>query len=257
MPASITILAGLTAIANEWWLLAVFWHLHVAVLLLAMVVRRDLSNRLLSALLVLPLVSVSALSWAAGNPFNGAVIAMLALALSTIAHRLSPAPIKIASWPWVVSGATLVGFGWTYPHFLSTAHWPVYLIAAPLGLLPCPTLSMVSGLTLMVSGFRSTAWTLILTSACFAYAMIGVFRLQVTMDVFLLAGAVMLAASRPRRPTDQHDSDHCGELIHGSAKNSRRPSSRPSANRASPAVTLWHTECCDPVERTMRDGERR
>jgi hypothetical protein len=195
MPTSEAILAGLTSIANEWRVIAVLWHAFVAALLLAIGVRPALSNRLVGLLLVLPLLSVSALAWAAHNPFNGAVFAGLSFVLGTIALRLPSASIRIASPPLLFAGGALVAFGFAYPHFLDTAHWTVYLIAAPLGLLPCPTLSAVGGLTLIVGAFRSSAWSLTLAGVCFAYAVIGVIRLQVTMDAGLLAGAIMLAAT--------------------------------------------------------------
>lgn len=203
MPASEAILAGLTTIANEWRALAVFWHAFGAAVLLAIAVRRDLSNRLVSALLVLPMASVSALAWASHNPFNGAAFSMLSLALAVIAHRLPHALIRIAPWPWVLAGAALAVFGWTYPHFLVTSHWSVYLIAAPMGLLPCPTLSVISGLTLVLGGFRSKAWQLTLAVVCVAYGTIGVVRLRVAIDVALLAGAAALVAAvaiAPPRP---------------------------------------------------------
>jgi hypothetical protein len=195
MPTSEAILAGLTSIANEWRVIAVLWHGFVAALLLAIAVRPVLSNRLVGLLLVLPLLSVGALAWAAHNPFNGAVFTGLSLVLATIALRLPSASIRIASRPFLLSGVALVAFGWTYPHFLDTSHWAEYLVAAPLGLLPCPTLAAVAGLTLIVGAFRSSAWSLTLAGVCFAYAVIGVFRLQVAMDAGLLAGAVMLAAT--------------------------------------------------------------
>lgn len=194
MPTSEEILAGLTTIANEWRGLALFWHVFVGAWLLAILIGQDVSNRVVGLLLVLPLLSVSALAWASHNPFNGAVFAVLSLVLATVARRLPPVSARLASWPFAISGGALAAFGWTYPHFLDTTHWASYLIAAPLGLLPCPTLSAVSGLTLIVRGFGSTAWTLTLASVCFIYGVIGVFRLQVTMDAALLAGAMVLIA---------------------------------------------------------------
>ena len=197
MPSSEAILAGLTTIANEWRGVAVLWHGFVAVVLLAIAVRRDLSNRFVSALLVVPLVSVSALAWASHNPFNGAAFAALSLVLAAIAHGLR-GPFRIASWPVALAGGILIAFGWTYPHFLETRHWSEYLIAAPLGLLPCPTLSAVSGLTLIAGGRRSIAWNLTLAGACLLYGVIGVLRLAVEMDTALLASAVALGATTLR-----------------------------------------------------------
>ena len=194
MPTPETILAGLTTTANEWRLLAVFWHVYVAALLLAIARLPGLSNRLIGALLALPLLSVSGLAWHSGNPFNRTVFAAVALALGIDLLRLPPAAIRIASGPWMVSGLICLAFGWVYPHFLAPTNPTWYLIAAPLGLLPCPTLAAISGLTLMMEP-RSTTWMLALAGISFAYATIGVFGLAVTIDVVLFAAAAALVAN--------------------------------------------------------------
>jgi hypothetical protein len=199
MPSSETILRGLTAIANEWSALAVFWHLYVAVLLLTIAARSDLSTRLVSGLLVPPLLSVSGLAWLSGNPFTGAVFALLSLTLATVAYRLSPTTtVRITSGPSLIAGLTFLAFGWIYPHFLEATNQGMYLIAAPMGLLPCPTLLVIIGLTLMI-GLRSTAWTLTIAGIGFIYAAIGVFRLAVTIDAVLFAGATALAVNTALR----------------------------------------------------------
>jgi hypothetical protein len=195
MPSTAAILAGLTTIANEWWTVAVFWHAYVAGLLLAIAVRRVLSVRLLGFLLVLPLLSVSALAWTSHNPFNGAVFAALSLVLATIAQGLSRDAIAIASWPSLLAGGALVTFGWTYPHFLETTHQALYLIAAPLGLLPCPTLSAIIGVTLIASGLRSAAWITALAGTGVCYGLIGVLRLAVAIDLVLLTAAAALVVT--------------------------------------------------------------
>lgn len=172
-----------------------FWHAYVAAVLVAVVTRWPLSVRRLGILLALPLLSVSALAWTSHNPFNGAFCAALSLVLLTIARRLGDERVTIASWPSLLVGGALVTFGWTYPHFLEATQWRLYMIAAPLGLLPCPTLSALIGLTLIVSGFRSTAWNVTLAGAAVLYGAIGVFRLGVTMDIALFAGAAALVTA--------------------------------------------------------------
>jgi hypothetical protein len=194
MPSSTAILAGLTTIANEWWTVAVFWHAYVALLLVAIAARLDCSVRLLGGLLVLPLLSVSALAWASGNPFNGVIFAGLSLTLAAIVYRSPPGTIQIASGPPLLLGVMFVAFGWIYPHFVETSHWSGYLIAAPLGLLPCPTLSAIIGLTLIVSGLESVAWSVTLAGAAVLYSAIGVIRLAVVTDIVMFAGAATLIA---------------------------------------------------------------
>lgn len=197
MPSPDVILAGLSDIANHWRSLAVFWHAYMAVLLLSIVVRACRSVRLLGWLLVLPIVSVSAAAWASHNPFNGAMFAGLSVALATMACNLPDETIHIATRRSVLAGSGFVAFGWVYPHFVDTAHWSEYLIAAPLGLLPCPTLSAIIGVTLIVSGL-SAAWSRTLATAGLLYGAIGVIRLAVSIDLVLLAGAAMLIATVAR-----------------------------------------------------------
>ena len=208
MPSSAAILAGLTAIANDWWTVAMFWHVYVAGLLFAIVMRTALSSRWLAALLVLPLLSVSALAWTSDNPFNGAVFATLSLMLAAIARGLSSDVITIEPGPSSLVGAVMVVFGWIYPHFLDTTHSTLYLVAAPLGLVPCPTLSAVIGVSLIAGGFRSMAWTSVLAGAGVFYAIVGVVTLNVGIDLLLLGGSVALVvtgiATRRRSPQPLH-----------------------------------------------------
>lgn len=194
MPSAQGILDGLTAIANDWKILAIAWHVVLAVGLAAFVLGQRPAKAAAGIALVLPLVSVSALAWSAGNPFNGAVFALLAGALAALAARMRGA-IRVGP-PWLVAaGFTLLAFGWVYPHFLQAGSWAAYLVAAPLGLVPCPTLSALIGGSLIVDGLESRGWSLTLAAAGVVYGLIGWLRLGVTIDVALLAGAVALGAA--------------------------------------------------------------
>ena len=194
MPSPEIILSGAASIANGWRTLAIGWHALLGTFVLAVLVGWRPSNRIAGYLFTAPLLSVSALAWASGNPFNGAMFAALALFLIGIATRLSKEPVDVASSPLLLLGALLVAFGWTYPHFLTADHWTAYTYAAPFGLLPCPTLSAVIGLTLVLGMLRSKLWSMTLAAAGFAYGAIGVFTLGVTLDYGLVAGATLLGA---------------------------------------------------------------
>jgi hypothetical protein len=146
-------------------------------------------------LLGLPLLSVCALARISGNPFNGTVFAVLWLSLTSAASTLPAGTVHVAPAISFVPGLLLVAFGWAYPHFLEVMRWTAYLLAAPLGVLPCPTLSAVIGFTLMLDLRRSMAWSLTLAAAAVVFGAIGVFRLGVTMDVALPAGAALLAVA--------------------------------------------------------------
>jgi hypothetical protein len=196
MPSSEAILSGLTQIANDWQQLALVWHVWLAALLVALLAGWRPSNRIAGVLLIAPVLSVSALAWAAGNPFNAAAFAILASALATIANRLTNERVRLGSSFPRVSGALLVAFGWIYPHFLSADSWAAYAYASPLGLVPCPTLSVLVGVTLILDRLGSTPWCATLITAGFVYGAIGVFRLGVVLDYGLLAGIGVLRWGR-------------------------------------------------------------
>ena len=92
----------------------------------------------------------------------------------------------------VAAGVVLFAFGWAYPHFIETRAWITYLIAAPLGLLPCPTLAAVIGMSMALGRLESTAWSVTLGLAGLAYGLIGIFNLGVLLDVGLAVGALAL-----------------------------------------------------------------
>lgn len=194
MPAPEQILDSLTAIANQWWLLAVAWHVYFGVLAAGLLLGRRPARRMGALLLALPLLSVSVMAWLAGNPFNGLVLGVLGLALLLLGWRLPAEPVRIAA-PWAVAaGIVMFVFGWVYPHFLDAFPAYAYLYAAPVGLAPCPTLSIVIGLALVVRGFDSRLWGSVLGVAGLFYGLFGALRLGVTIDLVLLAGALLLLA---------------------------------------------------------------
>ena len=210
MPTSEQILSSLRDIANQWQLLAVLWHIYFAVLAVGLLVGMRPSKRLGGFLLGLPLLSVSALAWASANPFNGILCALAGIALLAIALRLPADQVHVAPG-WVVSaGVLLFLFGWFYPHFLDTSSLVPYFYAAPTGLVPCPTLSIVIGLSLMVGGFDSRAWSLILGATGIFYGIFGALRLGVTMDLVLLLGALLtvLVLFVPRPTVQKHALAH-------------------------------------------------
>jgi len=214
MPSPEAILNLAATTANEYRMLAMGWHVFLGTFLAALLAGWRPSNRVAGYLIVAPVLSVGAVAWASGNPFNGATFAALALLQIGLATRLSSEPVDIASSFLLLVGTLLVAFGWTYPHFLTAAEWTAYTYAAPFGLLPCPTLSAVIGLTLVLGMLRSKVWSMTLAAAGFAYGAIGVFTLGVTLDFGLLAGATLLGvvagvstAGRPDR-ADRDERTH-------------------------------------------------
>jgi hypothetical protein len=194
MPSAEDLVAGLTAIANEWQPVATAWHVFLAVLLVSLYLGWRPSARLLTPMLLLPLVGVSVVASLSGNAFNASIFAGLALILGALASTRSDATVKVAPTRLIVIGAGLVGFGATYPHFVDAGSWLAYAYVAPLGIVPCPTLAVIIGVSLMLNGLGSPAWSGILAAAGVFYAVVGVIWFEVMIDVVLLAGALVLAA---------------------------------------------------------------
>jgi hypothetical protein len=86
----------------------------------------------------------------------------------------------------------MIVFGWIYPHFLEGGSWFRYLYAAPMGLIPCPTLSFTIGFAMIANGFSSRSWSLVLVVIGVFYGVFGAFRLGVSIDFVLLAGSLLL-----------------------------------------------------------------
>jgi hypothetical protein len=195
-----SILSWASAVANDWRWLAMGWHIALAALLIVLVSGRYPTRRLLGFVLALPVISVAMLAWVSRNPFNALSFTMLGVLLVRAARYQSQVTAVPASSGWVLAGAGLLAVGWTYPHFLTTDTWTAYVYASPFGLLPCPTLLVVIGITVMFGGLYSTTWSIPLFAAGVLYGLIGVFILQVSLDIWLLSGSillgVMIAANR-------------------------------------------------------------
>lgn len=201
MPDAGRILQGLTSAANDGFILAIVWHAVLGALLFDVAGGWRPSRREAGFVLSMPLVSVSFASWIEASFFNAAVFAALAVALAAVAalpggsERVSPG----APWSRVL-GAAMIALGWAYPHFLrgSALH---YLYAAPLGLIPCPTLAALVGIGLLSDGLHSHSWSWIVGTVAAAYAVFGAVRLGVWIDLPLLlgAGALVFVGSGRRK----------------------------------------------------------
>ena len=192
MPERQAILEGLTRIANDGAAFATAWHAVLTAVVVALLAGWRPSNRRAGRWLAVPLASVSVFAWGAHNPFNGTIFAVLALVLVGLAALGSAEPVTGSGRGVQAAGMALVAFGWVYPHFLVGRPWSDYAFAAPLGLIPCPTLSVVIGLSIVGRGLGNRAWCWALAAAGVFYAVFGVARLGVWLDVPLLIGAVVL-----------------------------------------------------------------
>jgi hypothetical protein len=209
MPPREQILESLTHAANDGFAFAIAWHLVAFIAIVALSGGWCPSSRLAGLLLAIPFVSVSAASWSFGNPFNGFAFAALAVALALVATlgenrgqvQLGP------RWSQLVGGA-MIALGWAYPHFLVDRPPLEYLVAAPLGLIPCPTLAVVSGFALLWRGLDDRRWSTILALITGCYAIFGWVRLGVWIDAALFVGATgLIVVARTGGRVDREDTN--------------------------------------------------
>jgi hypothetical protein len=192
MPSAGEILNGLSEISVSWKAFAILWHIYFAVFAIVALSAFRPSNHFVAAALVPPLASVGALAWVGRNPFNGATFCLLSVALLLVLLAFHTRHVERAPPRWLVPGLVLAGFGWAYPHFLDSEPWTSRLYASPLGLIPCPSLSMVLGVTMIYGGLNSRIWSLILAMAAIFYGVFGSLYLGVTVDWVLAGGGIAM-----------------------------------------------------------------
>ena len=214
------ILAGLGRITNEAFVFAVLWHVVVGAAWTLLWLGWRPAPRLAGGLLCLPLVSASAFAWAFGNPFNGSLLALTAIVLGGLTWRETKSEVRRARGWFTTLGVLLVAFAWSYPHFLVGRPMLAYLVGAPMGLIPCPTLSLVIGAALIGYGPNMKAWALVLAGAGAFYALFGVLRLGVFIDGVLLVGSLglVLRALTDRRPPAAAKATSVGHAGHAGNK---------------------------------------
>jgi hypothetical protein len=196
MPDKQDILNGLQAVANSYTWFARIWHTLFYMLIIVLIAQWEPSNRLLAALVCLPLVSVAVLAWISGNPFNGLTFSALALFIAISWFRLSGLPVSLSPLPYVIAGILMIAFGLIYPHFIEANSVFRFLSDTPFGLIPCPTLSVLIGFALVFNGFGSLALTWAFVAFGLFYGFFGVLKLAVYLDIFLILGALALLALR-------------------------------------------------------------
>lgn len=202
MPSREEILAGLSWATNEAFLLSVAWHLLIVAGAFAVALGWRPSRRLAAMLLSAPLVSAGVVALGVGNPFNSLVLSVLAVVLVLLTATAEAPVARGARWSAAI-GIAMMAFGYVYPHFLERGSVLAYFVGAPVGVLPCPTLSLVIGAGLVSGGLGRRAWSTVLAVAGLFYGVFGVLRLGVILDVVLAAGAVALLLAT-YLPTPHH-----------------------------------------------------
>jgi hypothetical protein len=191
MPNAPEILRGLEELSNNYVVVAIIWHIVFAGSAVVLLTMKNISNRYAATLFCLPAFSVSAFAWLSNNPFNGSMFAVLGILLLVFGLRSPATPLKKMLPSHLFLGLGMIIFGLVYPHFVKDAEFYTYFYAAPSGLIPCPTLSVIIGFAIVFLGFRSKAWSITLLVFSFFYALFGIFKLGVTLDWGLLAGALV------------------------------------------------------------------
>jgi hypothetical protein len=201
MPSAEQILQQLSLLANSARGVALFWHLAILLMLLGLAVTRKSPRMpLAAAVAVGPIISACVLAVTVRNPFNAVLLGLFSIALLVLAARLSAAPIERGPLWSGTLGAASVAYGLVYPHFIEVRSW-TDLWFAPAGVVPCPSLALAIGFGLLAGGFGSRAWSLTAAAAGAFYALFGMFRLGVWLDVGLLiaSGALAVRSLRTRR----------------------------------------------------------
>ena len=111
MPRAADILDGLSAIANQAAVVAVAWHILIAMSLVALVSGWRPSQRTARLVIGMPLASVAAVAIAFANPFNGLVFTASALVMTALAMRGDRGPVRQgSSWTRAIGLVNGTGF---------------------------------------------------------------------------------------------------------------------------------------------------
>ena len=186
------IVNGLQTIVNEYSMFSTLWHVAFYILIIALLAKWKPSNELFTILLCLPLLSVAVFAWTAGNPFNGILFSIATILIFIFGFKAPGQPVDFSQGVFWSAGIFMIAFGLVYPHFLETNSVFKYLYASPVGLIPCPTLSILIGFALLFNGFGSNAITLTLIVFGLFYGIFGALKLAVHLDFFLVLGTVTL-----------------------------------------------------------------
>jgi len=182
------IIKGLQSIVNNYSAFAIIWHGIIYILIAALIMKWEPTNRTLGMIMSLPILSVAIFAWITGNPFNGSVFAIATILLILFGLKINTQVVGFSQLPFIVAGILMVLFGILYPHFIKPDSIFNYLYESPVGLIPCPTLSIVIGF----HGFGSNTIMLTLITLGLFYGLFGVIKLAVHLDIFLLFGAITL-----------------------------------------------------------------
>jgi hypothetical protein len=189
MPTANDILLSLKFLANKYDELSIAWHVVIVFGLIAAVYNKRIKTRFYLGVCGLLFLSVSTMAATVNNIFN--LVVFLGLSIVFLRELLIANSYQFLTTQAgiILSAYFLILAGLIYPHFFGSNFFR-YLIAAPVGIIPCPTLLVTSGLTLLFKT-SSTRLNYFLIAANLFYGVIGVFFLGVTLDVILLLAVII------------------------------------------------------------------
>lgn len=193
MPTAEAITRVLAAMGTELAWLAIAWHVAIALASIALLRGWRPSPRISCVLLSAPIMSVAVASFVYGNVFNAISFGLLAFVLAVLGEGLTHRHLERGPAWSMWTGIALIAFGLLYPHFVE-GPWPRVLAAAPVGVVPCPTIAFVAGAVILAGGFGSRVIPSVLAVWVAFYAWFGISQLGVTLDLGLLVALLGLVA---------------------------------------------------------------
>jgi hypothetical protein len=137
-------------------------------------------------------LSVSVVSAASASYLNAATFAVLCAALVGLSSAARDEGVRAGPRSTAMLGIALIAYGFWYPAF--ARDWLEALWASPVGVLPCPTLAVLAGFTILGGGLGKPTVPIVLGTWVAFYAGFGVVGLGVVLDAGLLVGLAGLAA---------------------------------------------------------------
>jgi hypothetical protein len=191
MPAAWEILRSAKFITDNYFIAAIAWHVWIYFFILLLFISKNKpSAKTVALLMIMPLVSVAVIAGLTGVYFNAASFGIISLLLVIFSPK-SGEPIHFTASPLIkFTGIVFIITGMLYPHFSDNKN--LLFITGPTGLIPCPTLLLVIGFTLLFERL-SVKWHGTLIVAALFYGVVGVFRLKVFLDILLLIAMLPLA----------------------------------------------------------------
>ncbi len=175
----------LTMVANN--NLSVNLMLHAAFILVGVVfftVKNPLRSHIVNAFLAVVSGSVFLHAVVFKNPFIGLLFLIVTSILVFELFRRKNIFEFTGSRVIDITAVLLLVFGFAYPHFMNIS-LAEYLLYAPVGIVPCPTLITILGFYLLnTRPGKGSYWTITIISTIFS--LIGIIMFKVYIDIVLV-----------------------------------------------------------------------